>query len=109
MEDKKWQKEVVDRRHIITSEPLAMVVHTHNYGLRALWRRCQSEGFGWRLVGESYSLLDMVRDGMLLRVHKDLLRGLSSGRIRSSAELLFPWLRPVALYWGNHWSRGVKL
>lgn len=109
MEDKKWQKQVVDNRHVITAEPTAMVIHTHNYELGSLWRRCLSEGFGWRLVGERYSLLDMVRDGFQIRMHKDLLRGLGSGRIRSSAELLFPWLRPFALYWGNHWSRGVKL
>lgn len=109
MEDKQWQKRVVADGHIIRVAEQAVVTHTHNYDLRPLWRRCSSEGFGWRLVGEKYSLTDMVRDSLQLRVHKDLIQGLVRGRVRTSAEFLFPWLRPFALYWGNHWSRGVKL
>ena len=109
MEDKMWQKRVVEDGHTIRLESQAAVIHTHNYDLRSLWRRCLSEGFGWRLLGERYSFADMVQDGLQPRVHKDLMRGLVRGRIASSAEFLFPLLRPTALYWGNHWSRSVKL
>ena len=109
MEDKKWQQRVVADGHVIATAPESTVVHTHQYRLRSLWRRCLSEGFGWRLVGERYSLVDMTRDCMQFQVHGELLRGLARGRVRSIAELVFPWLRPIALYWGNHWSRSVKL
>lgn len=109
MEDKRWQQRVVEAGHIIQLEPRAAVIHTHNYELRSLWRRCLSEGFGWRLLGERYTLADMLRDGLMPRVHKDLVRGVVRGKVVSSAEFLFPLLRPTALYWGNHWSRGVKL
>lgn len=109
MEDKLWQQRVVTAGRVIYPRPQAEVVHTHVYSLRPLWRRCLSEGYGWRLVGERYSLADMTRDCLKPGVHRELLRGLARGRIRSAAELLFPWLRPFALYWGNRWSRGVRL
>ena len=109
MEDKKFQQSVVEDGLNIQLEPLAVVIHTHNYRLRSLWRRCQSEGFGWRLLGERYSFLDMVRDGLQPRVHRDLMQGLVRGKVDSSAEFWFPLLRPLALYCGNHWSRSVQL
>jgi hypothetical protein len=30
---------------------------------------------------------------------------LMSGRVRSLPELLFPWVRPLAVFQGNRWSR----
>jgi glycosyltransferase involved in cell wall biosynthesis len=109
MEDKKWQRQVVEAGYAIAARPAAAVYHTHNYRLRPLVRRCLSEGLGWRNLGESYSLGDMVRDLGQARVYADLARGLARGRIRSPAELLFPWLRPFMVYWGNRWAREVKL
>jgi hypothetical protein len=38
----------------------------------------------------------------------DLLRGLTHGQIRSWAELLFPWLRPLMVYAGNRWGQGIR-
>ena len=38
-----------------------------------------------------------------------VLDGLRNGEMTSSAERLFPWVRPLALYWGNRWSRQVSL
>jgi rhamnosyltransferase len=109
MEDKKWQREVVDAGYAIRARPEAAVFHTHNYDLRGLIRRCRSEGFGWRLLGEPYRLADMLRDMLVPRVYRDLVRGLSAGRIRSPAELFFPVLRPLMVYRGNRWSREVEL
>jgi hypothetical protein len=40
---------------------------------------------------------------------RDLARGLRQHRIKTAGELLFPWLRPMALYWGNHVARDVRL
>lgn len=109
MEDKKWQREVVAAGYGITVASQAVVYHTHQYRMKSLLRRCESEGLGWRTVGETYSFVDMLADLAQPRVYADLLRGLVRGRIRSAAELFFPWLRPLMVFRGNRWSRNVKL
>ena len=108
MEDKLWQRRAVERGASILYQEDAIVFHSHDYNLGELVRRCQSEGFGWSFLGENYSLLDMTKDMMQPGIYADLGRGLRQRRVRSAAELFFPLLRPLALYWGNHWSRGVK-
>ena len=108
MEDKLWQRRAVERGASILYQEDAVVFHSHDYDLGALVRRCQSEGFGWSFLGENYSLLDMAKDMMQPGIYADLGRGLRQRSVRSAAELFFPLLRPLALYWGNHWSRGVK-
>jgi len=42
-------------------------------------------------------------------IYRTLLGGLVRGRVRTAAELLFPWLRPLALWWGNRWAGDVAL
>ncbi len=109
MEDKKWQREVVEAGHAILATPDAAVFHSHDYDVRSLVRRCASEGYGWRLLGQRYSTFDLLCDLARPQVYADLLRGIARGKVRSAAELLFPWLRPLVLHYGNHWARGVKL
>ncbi|MEM7480147.1 MAG: glycosyltransferase [Acidobacteriota bacterium] len=109
MEDKKWQREVVEAGYRLEVRPEAVVAHTHTYDLRTLSRRCESEGYGWRLLDEPYSLFDVLRDLSQPKMYADWISGLFQGRIRSPAEFFFPWLRPLMLYRGNRWSRGVKL
>jgi rhamnosyltransferase len=108
LEDKLWQKRARARGWRIASAPDALVWHTHDYGLAALGRRCASEGFGWRLVGERYparrALHDLVRRAPWREWRSALLRG----ELRTGAERLFPLLRPLALYWGNRWARSVR-
>jgi rhamnosyltransferase len=110
MEDKKWQREVVTAGGVIAVVPEALVHHTHRYGFGSLCRRCAREGFGWRWLGHRYSAADMMADLMQPRVLADLLRGLVRRRVRTVAELLFPWLRPVFLYVGNRgwWAAGLS-
>jgi glycosyltransferase involved in cell wall biosynthesis len=105
MEDKKWQRAAGARGFRIAHQPDAAVFHTHNYDLRALIRRCQQEGFGWRLVGETYSLADMLRDTLSRAKYGDLWRGLRGGGVRTLAELLFPFLRPWLVFQGNRLLR----
>jgi rhamnosyltransferase len=109
MEDKKWQREVVEAGWEIVARPGALVRHTHVYDGRGLLRRCASEGYGWRALGERYQLGDMVRDMGDRATLRDLASGLRRRRIRTPAELFFPWLRPAALYWGNRVARDVRL
>ncbi len=109
MEDKKWQREVVAAGHSIAVAPQAAVYHTHDYDLSSLARRCESEGYGWRMLGETYSFFDFLADALHLPMYVDLARGLARGQIRSRAELLFPFLRPWLLFRGNRWGQAVKL
>ncbi len=107
MEDKKWQRRATEAGLRIDSAHQAAVLHTHDYDLRSLVRRCYSEGFGWRLLGESYSAKDLAHDLLIGRVWLELAKGLLRGRAWRPAALLFPMLRPVALWWGNHFGRQV--
>lgn len=105
MEDKKWQREAWARGLRIAHQSEAAVYHTHRYDLRGLVKRCQQEGFGWRLVGEKYSCADLLLDTISLPKYKELWVGLREGRVRTSAELLFPVLRPWLVFRGNRLTR----
>ncbi len=109
MEDKKWQREVTEAGHRIHMQPNALVHHTHVYPLRSLLRRCASEGYGWRTLGERYTFADMASDMVDRPTLRDLAGGLKQRRVRSGSELCFPWLRPMALYWGNHFAKDIRL
>lgn len=109
MEDKKWQLGATERSMRIASVPAeaALVWHSHDYDPRSLWRRCASEGFGWRLLGEDYPIRSVAADLCGRRTWRELLRAVVAGRRLSAAEALFPMLRPLALWWGNHRAKGV--
>lgn len=109
MEDKKWQREVVEAGWRIATRADAFVHHTHDYDLRGLVRRCWSEGVGWRMLGERYRFRDMARDLLKGSVWWDLTRGILEGRVRSFAELAFPVVRPWMVYRGNRSGGGVRL
>jgi rhamnosyltransferase len=108
LEDKLWQKQATARGWRIESAPEAAVWHTHDYDLRELLHRCMSEGYGWRLVGERYSLGAALADLRSRDTWREWRRGMRSGEMRSAAERLFPALRPLALWWGNRWARGIS-
>ncbi|MCD4749635.1 MAG: glycosyltransferase [Thermoanaerobaculales bacterium] len=107
MEDKKWQRKVTAQGFLIGYSEEGLAIHTHNYDMRGLIGRCRAEGFGWRFLGETYGLFEMLRDMCRFRVYRELFRGILKRRVRSSAELLFPVLRPITLYWGNHFSNNL--
>ena len=107
MEDKKWQREIVAAGYEIVARHDVPVQHTHNYDLRGLLRRCASEGYGWRLIGERYRLRDMLSDMRNPGIWADRRLGLQHGGIRTGSEKWFPLLRPAALWWGNRIARRV--
>ena len=107
LEDKKWQREIVDAGYKIASLHDVRVFHSHAYGFRSLVKRCASEGYGWRLLGEHYRLVDALSDVFTLSVWKELGYGLQLREARSIAEIAFPLLRPSALWWGNRFLRRV--
>ena len=102
-------REIVESGHTINMAPEALVHHTHNYSTRSLLRRCSSEGYGWRTLNEPYAFSDMAGDMAHGATLRDLASGIRHRRIRTTAELLFPWLRPMALYWGSRFAKDVKL
>lgn len=109
MEDKKWQRSALEAGLRIVAAPDARVFHSHDYDLRSLRLRCQNEGYGWRLLGERYTLADVLRDLWAPSVWRDLAGGLRTRRLRMSpAELVYPWLRPVAVWYGNRHLREVR-
>ena len=109
MEDKKWQRGITEAGFEIRMQQGALVHHTHNYTNRELLRRCSSEGTGWRALGEAYTIGDLTRDMFNRATWRELARGIRNRRIRTAGELFFPWLRPLALYWGNHFAGKVQL
>lgn len=107
LEDKKWHREIIDAGYKTASLPDVRVFHSHYYGFRSLIRRCASEGYGWRLLGEHYRLIDAISDVFTSSVWRELRYGLQQKEARSSAEITFPLLRPAALWWGNQFLRRV--
>jgi len=106
LEDKAFQSRIhLTGDEIVWSD--AWVVHSHDYTYEQLKKRVQNEGFGWRLVGVTYSAGDLLRDLFRLRKYAELFRGLMQGRVKSVSEVLFPVVRPLWLYRGNHRNRGL--
>jgi rhamnosyltransferase len=108
MEDKKWQQDIARRHLRIEERATATVYHSHNYDLRGLVRRCVSEGFGWSLIGIDYQFQTMLSDLWNPSMWRATFRGVRQGQIRKVAEVVFPLVRPVTLYWGNHFARDVS-
>jgi rhamnosyltransferase len=102
MEDKVFQAMLNARGRRIFQQPLAMVFHAHSYSLASLAKRCANEGLGWKIVGESYSALDMVRDMFKPGIWRQAISGLVRGQIATPAELMFPLVRPFSVFFGNH-------
>lgn len=101
-EDKIFQKKLFDQGFRMVYEAEAKVWHSHQYDLNTLKKRCQNEGLGWSLAGIDYSRRDMLLDMCNPLIWLVFLYGLATLQLRTSAELLFPWVRPVCLFAGNH-------
>jgi len=103
LEDKGFQRRVhITGREIVMTS--AWVLHSHDYDLAQLRKRCRDEGMGWRLVGERYPAARALRDTFVWTNYRELLRGLRAGEVRQMSELVFPLLRPLWLYLGNRFG-----
>ena len=102
MEDKVFQAMLDARGHRIYRQPRATVLHAHSYSLASLARRCENEGLGWKIVGLRYSALDMARDMVKPRMWGLAISGLIRRQITTSSELMFPLVRPLFVFVGNH-------
>jgi rhamnosyltransferase len=102
MEDKVFQAKLDAGGHHICRQPHAMVFHSHSYTLVSLAKRCENEGLGWKIVGQNYSALDMVRDMFHPGVWRLGVSGIAKRQIKSTSELMFPLVRPLFVFFGNH-------
>lgn len=85
----------------------AAVLHHHDYALYSLFMRCRHEGFALRLLGCPYNEWDLLCDLAGHRKYIQWLRELKRGSMRSLADVLFPVLRPIAVYAGSRFARRV--
>jgi rhamnosyltransferase len=102
MEDKVFQAKLDVGGHHICQQPDAMVFHSHSYTLVSLAKRCENEGLGWKIVGQDYSALDMVRDILHPGIWREGGAGIAKRQIKSASELMFPLVRPLFVFFGNH-------
>jgi rhamnosyltransferase len=103
-EDKVFQKMLTEQGHRIVKAREAKVRHSHQYDRKGLVKRCKNEGMGWRNAGMNYSRSNMILDMFHPLIFLALIFGLVTFQVRTSAEFLFPWIRPICLYEGNHSS-----
>jgi rhamnosyltransferase len=102
MEDKVFQAMLDARGRRICRQPDAKVFHSHSYSLVSLAKRCENEGLGWKIVGQDYSALDMVRDIFKPAIWRSGISGVVSRQITTTSELMFPLVRPLFVFYGNH-------
>lgn len=106
-EDKGFQSQIHNHSQAIVYSD-GFVYHTHDYNYRQLRSRCQDEGYGWRLVGENYSLAQAIADTFYWPNYKELIKGLRQGKVKKFSEVVFPFLRPIWVYKGNHFNHSLQ-
>ncbi len=107
-EDKIFQKRAYSAGYTSTFNKKAATLHAHSYAsIESLFNRISNEGFGWSQVGEIYGLRLMLKDLFRIDLHGSALKALFKGKLRFFSEILFFLIRPVALYWGNHYAKSV--
>ena len=104
-EDFRFQMKLHDAGLRVAFPDDAPVLHHHDYTLRTLLERCRNEGLGLREMGCPYNELDLARDLLSPRKYLVWLRELLRGRLVTPAALVFPVLRPVAVYAGSRFGR----
>jgi len=108
-EDKALQVRLKEKGYKIIFAKEAQAFHGHHYNVWSLIKRCENEGLGWRYAGVRYSLFDMLYDIISIRKFLILLRmGVFGGRMLSLSEILFPFIRPIWLYKGNHFTKSYR-
>lgn len=108
-EDKVIQRKIINKGYKIISSNRSIAYHGHNYNLRTLINRCQNEGLGWRCAGVKYSFKQMLSDLLPRKIlYKCFLKGLLKREIKTIAEILFIFIRPIFLLKGNRFNKGYR-
>ena len=104
-EDFQFQMKVQREGFSVAFPQDAEVLHHHNYDLRGLWGRCRNEGLALKQMGHAYGAGDLARDLVSPAKFVQWARELKYGRLHTSAEVLFPCVRPVAVFAGSSFGR----
>ena len=107
-EDFQFQMKVQCEGLSVAFPPDAEVLHHHDYDLLGLWGRCRNEGLALKQMGFAYTVGDLARDLASPAKFIQLARELRHGRLRSNAEVLFPCLRPIAVFAGSSFGRAYR-
>lgn len=107
-EDKVFQRGIMAKGLKIYGQANAKIYHSHRYSVSSLAKRCENEGLGWKNVAQDYSFCDMVRDIFNREIIRFLWSGIVTREIKQLSELLFPLIRPVYVYKGNHFTKHYK-
>jgi rhamnosyltransferase len=101
-EDKLFARQVQAAGCRIVEAKDAICLHGHEYTFRTLVKRLLAEGIGWRYAGVEYSLKDCFGDILenkwMIRVS---LSAFWRREMTSLHELLFLFVRPICIFWGN--------
>ncbi|MCX6725926.1 MAG: glycosyltransferase [Candidatus Shapirobacteria bacterium] len=107
-EDKIFQKRAYNSGYVSIFNKKAATLHAHSYTtIKSLFKRVSNEGLGWKQVGERYSIFLLLKDLLRFDLHTLVLKALIKNKLKYSSEVLFFVIRPVALYWGNHFVKSV--
>lgn len=107
-EDKLFQLNVLQNNKKIFKINKGNCYHGHQYQLRGLFTRLTGEGIGWRTVGVRYYLSDAIKD---ILINRWMLKRAFTRALRfkmSFAEILFPILRPLLIFYGNFFLKIIK-
>jgi hypothetical protein len=104
-EDFRYQTKLATAGHAIAFPDGAEVLHHHTYSLRSLYKRCRNEGLGLRAAGCGYGATDLLLDLFKPGVWRAECRELLRGTLRTPAALLFPIVRPCAVFAGSTFAR----
>ncbi|MEM1205601.1 MAG: glycosyltransferase [Acidobacteriota bacterium] len=102
--DRAWQRMATEGELLILPLLSAVAWLDRPLTFGGYWRACVAEGEGWRRLGERYGTGDLWDDlrhpGRAFDPPLDL-RELRRRPVASRAERLFPWLRPLGIFWGG--------
>jgi len=104
-EDFQFQQRLHASGHKIVFTDKAPVLHHHNYTLKGVYRRCRNEGLALRDMGCPYYPTDLVLDLLSPAKYLQWLREVRRGSLQSTAEWLYPVLRPVAVFHGSQFAK----
>lgn len=107
-EDFQFQRKVQREGLSVAFPQGAETLHHHDYDLRGLWGRCRNEGLALRQMGCAYGPADLARDLLSPAKYVQWMREVKYGRLHSPAEVLFPLVRPMAVYSGAAFGRAYR-
>ncbi len=106
--DTVFQKRISENHFKAIYKEDAVVLHAHSYKtIKSLFNRCSNEGIGWKDINETYGFLTMLKDICRVDMHIKAFRAFINKDMKFKSEFFFIFIRPIALYWGNHYAKSL--